>query len=102
MTPPAKVGGFSKERLLALTAASQATAQVSPGGHLSRLAPGGPIRALKRGTPCSREGLTARYVLRTPRFRACNPPNISCCEVADDSGAGWARAAPIVYSTCVR
>src|SRR6266436_4134855 len=53
MTPPAKAGGFSEERLLAPTAASQATAQVSPCGHLSRLAPEGPIRALKRGTPCS-------------------------------------------------
>src|SRR2546427_5795981 len=69
MTPPATAGGFSEERLLAPTAASQATAQVSPPGHLSRLAPEGPIRALKRGTPCSPQGLTARYVLRTPRFR---------------------------------
>src|SRR5205807_1426529 len=69
MTPPAQAGGFSEERLLAPTAASQATAQVSPPGHLSRLAPEGPIRALKRGTPCSPQGLTARYVLRTPRFR---------------------------------
>jgi len=33
MTPPAKAGGFSEERLLAPTAASQATAQVSPRGH---------------------------------------------------------------------
>ena len=47
MTPPAKAGGFSEERLLAPTAASQATAQVSPCGHLSRLAPEGPIQALK-------------------------------------------------------
>src|SRR5713101_481702 len=97
MTPPAEAGGFSEERLLAPTAASQATAQVSPYGHLSRLAPEGPIRALKRGTPCSRQGLTARYVLRTPRFRACNPPNISCCEGAADSGAAPVRARQAQY-----
>src|SRR3989442_1307963 len=59
MTPPAKAGGFSEERLHAPTAAFQATAQVSPCGHLSRLAPEGPIRALKRGTPCSPQGLKA-------------------------------------------
>src|SRR5207237_9468099 len=92
MTPPAKAGGFSEERLLAPTAASQATAQVSPCGHLSRLAPEAPIRALKRGTPCSPHGLTARYVLRTPRSRACNPPNLSCCEGAADSGAATRHA----------
>src|SRR5438128_6733843 len=102
MTPPAKAGGFSEERLLAPTAASQVTAQVSPCGHLSRLAPEGPIQALKRGTPCSPQGLTARYVLRTPRFRACNPPNLSCCEGAADSGAAPVRAAHTVYSTHVR
>src|SRR5712671_4183581 len=102
MIPPAKAGGFSEERLLTPTAAFQATAQVSPCGHLSRLAPEGPIRALKRGTPCSPQGLTARYVLRTPRFRACNPPNISCCEGATDSGAAPVRAANTVYSTHVR
>src|SRR3989442_12911894 len=77
MTPPAKAGGFSEERLLAPTAASQATAQVSPCRHLSRLAPEGPIRALKRGTPCSPQGLT-------------------------DSGAAPVRAANTVYSTHVR
>jgi hypothetical protein len=46
MTPPAKIGSFSEERLFAPTAASQATAQVSPCGHLSLLAPDGPIRAI--------------------------------------------------------
>jgi hypothetical protein len=66
MTPPAKAGGFSEERLRTPTAASQATAQVSPCGHLSRLAPEGPIQALKRGTPCSSQGLTARYVPWAP------------------------------------
>src|ERR1700682_1458207 len=102
MTPPAKAGGFSEERRLTSTAASQSTAQVSHCWHLSRLATEGSIRALKRGTPCSLERLTARYVLRTPRFRACNPPNISCCEGAADSGAAPVRAACIVYSTHVR
>src|SRR5260370_42025981 len=102
MTPPAKADGFSEKRLLAPTAASQASAQVSLYGHLSRLAPEGPIRALKRGTPCSPQGLTARYVLRTPRFMACNPPNLSCCEGAADSGAAPVRAAHTVYSTHVR
>jgi hypothetical protein len=48
------------------------------------------------------QGLTARYVLRTPRFRACNPLNISCCEGAADSGAAPVRAATTVYSTHVR
>src|SRR2546427_9663479 len=99
MTPPATAGGFSEERLLAPTAASQATAQVSPCGHLSRLAPEGPTRALTRDTPCSPQGPTARYVLRTPRFRLCNPPNTSCCGGATDSGAAPVRAARTAYST---
>src|SRR6266568_2727482 len=89
MTPPAKAGGFSEERLLAPTAASQATAQVSPCGHLSRLAPESPIRALKRGTPGSPQGLTARYVLRTPRFRACNPLALACWSDTISLTADW-------------
>src|SRR6266851_9778487 len=101
MTPPAKPGGFSGEKLLGLTAASQPTAQVSPYEHLSPLAADGPIRALKRGTPCSPEGPTARCVLRTPRFRACNPMNTSCCKGAAGSGAEHVRATSRVYSTYV-
>jgi hypothetical protein len=101
MTPPAKAGGFSEERLLAPTAASQATAQVSPCGHLSPLAPEGPIRAMTRGTPCRPGGQPARCVLRTPRFRACNP-HTSCGKGAAGSGAARGHAARTVYSTPVR
>ena len=64
MTPPAKAGGFSEERLLAPTAASQATAQVSPCGHLSRLAPEGPIQALKTNAPRAVRGRTFRCQLQ--------------------------------------
>src|SRR6266566_7284173 len=80
MTPPAKAGGFSEERLLAPTAASQATAQVSPCGHLSRLAPEGPIRALKRGTPYRthvREGNASR-ALRGRTFRCQLKQAVPC------------------------
>src|SRR5439155_23837547 len=83
MTPPAKAGGFSEERLLAPTAASQATAQVSPCGHLSRLAPEGPIRALKRDTPCSPQGLKATL----PALCA-----------GGHSAASYSRQSPALYS----
>jgi Oxidoreductase family, NAD-binding Rossmann fold len=92
MTPPSKASGCSEESFLLQQQLLRQPLRLGS-RHLSRLASEGSIRALKRGTPCSLERLTARYVLRTPRFRACNPPNISCCESAADSGAASTRAA---------
>src|SRR5437899_12947676 len=89
MTPPAKAGGFSEERLLASTAAFQATAQVSPCGHLSRLAPEGPIRALKRGTACRPQGLKATL---PALCRGGRPAASSGRQAAALYSAGIARA----------